>query len=84
MRVIIPTNIALPIRRPRGSTVTFVNQSGTDVFIDSDYSRLNATVAGVPPDGTRLVNAGGQVQITNYPGVMYARAAAITELEVQP
>lgn len=82
--MVIPADRAIAIRRPKGSTVTLVNQSAVNVFIDSDYNRLNASLAGAIPSGTLLAAAGGQVQITDYPGVYYARAAVETTLEVQP
>lgn len=84
MKLIVPADQAVPVDRPVGSTVTFVNQGGTDVYIDSDFQRLNASIAGVAPDGTKLVNGGGQIQITNYPGRYYLRAASNTTIEVQP
>lgn len=84
MRLIVPSDTAIPVRREVGKTVTFINQSATDVYLDSDYQRLNASVEGVAPDGTKLVAAGGQIQITNYPGVYYMRAATRTVIEVQP
>lgn len=84
MKIIVPADIAAPIRRAKGSTVTFVNQSATDVYFDSDYQRLNASVAGSTPDGTKLAANGGQIQATDYPGLLWFRAATQTTIEVQP
>ena len=84
--IIIPADIAFPIRRPPGSTITLVNQSTVDIYIDEDTARLNATVAGVAPNGTRIAAAGGQIIWPGWPasGVLYARSATVTQLEVQP
>jgi hypothetical protein len=83
-RLLIPADRAIPVRRAVGSTVTFVNQKTVDVYLDSDYNRLNAALPGTAPDGTKLAASGGQVQITNYPGVFFLRSATDTEVEVQP
>lgn len=84
MKQVVPSDIAAPVRRTKGSTVTFVNQSATDVYVDSDYQRLNATVQGAAPDGTKLAANGGQLQVTDYPGLLWVRAATQTTIEVQP
>lgn len=84
MLVLVPTDRANLIRRQQGSTVTLVNQSATDVYVDSDPARLNATVAGGTPSGIKLAANGGQVQITDFPGFIYVRAAAETTVDVLP
>jgi hypothetical protein len=81
---IVPIDRSRPIRRAVGSTVTFVNQSAVDVYFDYNPNRLNAALAGVVPDGTKLIAAGGQVQWSQYPGVIFVRAVTLTFLEVQP
>lgn len=78
----------LAIRRPKGSTVTFINQNasgGTDIFLSSDRSQLAVTVSGGTPAGTRLPAGGTVLQWPNFPGVVWVRAAADTAgLEVIP
>lgn len=74
---------AVPLRRRKGSQVTLVNQSATDVFMDTEPNRLNTTNPGVAPSGTKIANSGGQVQFQPYPGEMWFRAATPTTLEVQ-
>ena len=82
---IVPSGPAAPIRRKAGITVTFINQSATDVYIDDEPMRLNQTAAGaVPTGGTKVIANGGQLQISGYKGIMWCRAAANTTLEVQP
>lgn len=84
MLVIVSTDRANLIRRPAGSTVTFVNQSAVDVYVDSDPARLNASVAGGTPSGIKIAATGGQVQISDFPGFIYARAATATTIDVLP
>jgi hypothetical protein len=80
----VTADIPRAIRRPPGTTVTFVNQSATDVYMDADWGRLAQGLQGSVPTGTKIVNGGGQVQWSSYPGVIYVRAASATTLEVQP
>jgi hypothetical protein len=75
---------AAAVRRPAGITITFVNQSATDVYFDREEGRLLKTVAGAVPDGTLLAKNGGQLQWPNFPGVLWFRAATTTTIEVTP
>lgn len=75
---------ARPVRRRVGSTITFVNQSATDVYFDRQEERLNKTKAGSVPDGTLLAKTGGQIQYADFPGVLWFRAATDTTIEVTP
>lgn len=83
---IVSTDRAVAIRRAPNTTVTLINNSATDVYIDTDPSRLNASLPGAVPSGTKLAAAGGQIQIAAFftSGVIYARAAAQVTIEVQP
>lgn len=75
---------AVALRRKAGITVTFVNQSATDVYVDRSADRLNATLTGAVPDGMKIANGGGQLQWPNFPGTLWFRAAAKTSIEVVP
>lgn len=75
---------AVALRRKAGITVTFVNQSATDVYINREPDRLNRSLKGAVPDGTKLVNGGGQLQWPNFPGTLWFRAATKTSIEVVP
>ena len=80
----VPNGAAVPLRRRPGSELTLTNVSGTDVYMDKDPARLNQTAVGVVPQGTRLVNTTGFIQFTEWPGLMWFRAAAATNIEVLP
>jgi len=84
MKLVVPTGYPVPIRRPRGSTVTILNQSATDVYIDTDPNRLAATVAGAVPSGTKIDATTGVIQLIDFPGEYWIRAAAETTVEVTP
>lgn len=84
MKLQVPNDYAVPVRRTPGATVTFINQSAVDVYFDRDPNRLNACLPAAVPDGTKLVAAGGQLQWANFPGTLWFRAAAQTTIEVQP
>jgi hypothetical protein len=83
---IVNADTAVAIRRAPGTTVTLINNSATDVYIDTNPNRLNATLQGVVPSGTKLAATGGQIQIASFfnSGVVYARAVSQTTIEVQP
>jgi len=84
-QVIVDTATAVRVRRAVGIQVTIINPTGSagTVFYDADPNRLNAAVAGTAPSGTPLI-AGAQVQIENFRGEMWFRAAQITFIEVLP
>jgi hypothetical protein len=84
MKLQIPTDYAVPVRRAPGATVTFINQSAVDVYFDRDPNRLNSVKTGDTPDGTKLAANGGQLQWAQFPGTLWFRAAAATTIEVQP
>lgn len=91
MKFFVPIENAVPLRRQKGIQVTIVNQSAVDVYFDFDPQRINGPFIGGVPDGTRIAAfaAGppateGQVQLDNFPGVVWLRAAAATQVEVQP
>lgn len=75
---------AVAIRRAAGITVTFVNQSTVDVYLDKSQERLNRTLVGAVPQGTLLAKNGGQLQWPNFPGVLWSRAATATQIEILP
>jgi hypothetical protein len=84
-QVIVDTATAIRVRRAVGIQVTIINPTGSagTIFFDADPNRLNASAPGVAPSGTPLI-AGAQVQIENFRGEMWFRAAQITFIEVLP
>ena len=72
------------LRRQAGITITFVNQSATDVYFDRQEERLDRTLSGTVPAGTLLAKNGGQLQWPNFPGVLWFRAQTDTSIEVTP
>ena len=83
-KISVPALKAVAVRREAGITITFVNQSATDVYFDRQEERLDRTLAGSVPDGTLLAKNGGQLQWPNFPGVLWFRAASDTSIEVTP
>jgi len=81
---IIPADQACAIRRRKGITITFVNQSTIDVYVDDEPARLNQSAVGAVPSGTKIINGGGELQVSQFKGIIWARAATQTTLEVQP
>jgi hypothetical protein len=81
---LVPAFSPRAIRRAAGSNVTFINNSATPVIFDTDVSRLAVTRPGVTPNGTPIAAAGGQVQFSGYPGIIWVRAIIDTTLDVQP
>jgi hypothetical protein len=79
----VPNGPAVKVERAVGESVLLVNQSGTDVYFDSDVMRMNRTAPGVVPDGTKIAAGGSQV-INSWSVPLYFRAVAATTLEVQP
>ncbi len=75
---------AVALRRKAGITITLVNQSATDVYLDRAPDRLNASVKGAVPAGIKLAKTGGQLQWPNFPGVLWFRAATKTSIDVVP
>jgi len=84
MKLPVPNDNVAVVRRSPGTTVTFINQSAVDVYFDEDPNRLNNCLSGAVPNGTKLVNGGGQLQWANFKGTLYFRAATPTTIEVQP
>lgn len=82
--LVVPAAYAVPLRRKAGTEVTLANQSAVDVYFDRNPMRLNKTAVGVAPEGTRIPNTTGFIQLTEFPGLLWFRAAADTVLEVQP
>jgi hypothetical protein len=82
--LIVSSDIAVKVWRPKGSNVTLINQSGVDVFFDREPSRLNATAPGTVPNGSKLAANGGEKEFDNWPGAMWFRAISNTTIEVQP
>lgn len=78
----------VPIRRPKGSNITFVNQNaggGTDIFLSTDRAQLSSSAPGTTPAGLKIAAGGISLQWPNYPGTIWARAIADTPgLEVLP
>ena len=85
-QVISPKGPAAPIRRKRGITVTIVNQGAVDAFVDDDPMRLNAGIPGslTIANGTKIAASGGQLQISDFKGIIWTRSNSDNTLEVQP
>lgn len=82
--LIVPTESAVPVRRPRGQQLVIVNQSTVNVYFDEEPQRLNASTPLVEPmEGTKLAANGGEYTWTLFPGVMWFRAPTYTQIEVQ-
>lgn len=84
---LVPVENAKPIRRPRNSQVTLINQSATDVFFDFNAARLNSAAVGAVGvnNGTKLVNTNGSIQIDMHErDVIFVRANTATQIDVQP
>ena len=81
-QLVVDSITAVRVRRPIGIQVTLINQSATDVFYDREPNRLNASVAGAVPSGTKLAATTGIVQLENFPGEMWFRSATPTTIEV--
>jgi hypothetical protein len=83
--VTVPTESAIRVSRPEGSTVTFINQSAVNVYMDYEAGRLNSSTPLVEPmNGTKLAANGGEKEFKNFPrGGVWLRAAAYTSIEVQ-
>jgi hypothetical protein len=75
---------AVAYRTKAGVTITLVNQSATDVYLDRVPDRLNRSAIGAVPSGIKLANGGGQLQWPNFPGTLWFRAATKTSIEVVP
>lgn len=84
MLFIVPSGPAAVIRRTKGATVNLVNQTAVDVYFDTDAKRLNASVEGAVPSGTKIAATTGEATWAYFPGEVYVRAATQTTLEVQP
>jgi hypothetical protein len=87
MLFVVPTDRAraLPIKRG-GVTITINNYSAVDVYYDSDPSRLNASVAGAVPNGSKIAANTGTLQIVSPAdnSLIWFRAATQTTIDIQP
>lgn len=83
--VTVPTESAIRVMRPQGSTVTFINQSAINVYMDYEPGRLNSSQPGIEPlNGTKLAANGGEKEFKNFPCTgIWLRAAVYTSIEVQ-
>lgn len=79
---IVKADTPVAIRRKPGSTVTFNNYSAVDVYVSNDRSQLAASLPGVAPSGTKLAATTGSLQVVNFPGVVWARSATDTTIEI--
>lgn len=82
--LLVPSDFAAPIRRQKGIQLTIINQSAVDAYVDDDANRLNNKGPGSIPEGTKIANGGGQIQISDFKGLIWIRAATPTQVEVQP
>jgi hypothetical protein len=84
MRQQIENSRPVPLRYPKGSTVTFINQNAgpspeADIYFSTDRNQLQnwpviiATGVYVPA-GTQLKSGGTVLQYPNFPGLIWARA----------
>ena len=87
-KLICKTDRVVKVDRPKGRTVTFVNNdAANDVYFDTDPAvLLGANVlAGGTPAGTPLVHNGGQLQVADWSEPLYFRAKVDgTAIDVQP
>jgi hypothetical protein len=82
----------VPIDRARsypivkgGVTILLNNQSATDVYYDSNPNRLNATVAGAVPDGSKLAaHTSISIASTQDNSALWFRSATETQIDIQP
>lgn len=91
MQFSVEADRATALRRQKGTQVTIVNQSAVNVYMSDDPQQLNGTAFGVAPNGMLIAAfaagpppTAGQVQIDNFKGVVWLRAAAQTIVEVYP
>lgn len=83
MKILVPNNKAIAVRRKAGTTVTFLNKSANSVYYSREEDQLNTVVAGAVPEGTELA-ATDQLQWPSFPGTVWFRAAVQTTLDVVP
>jgi len=85
----VPTAFSYTYTNPTAglaaSTAAGTSTQGCDVYFDTSAiaSRLNTSLPGTVPDGSRIAAGGGQVQFTNAP-IIWLRAQLQTFLEIQP
>lgn len=85
MKLLIPIDKAIAIRRRAGVTITFINKSANSVYYATEEAQLDTVPAGVAPSGGTPLAAGDQLQWPNFPGTVWFRAAvAGTLLDVLP
>lgn len=86
MLFVVPTDRARPYTVSKGGvTLLLNNQSATDVYFDSDPNRLNSTVAGAVPNGTKLAaNSSTSIASTKDNSMIWFRAATQTQIDIQP
>lgn len=82
--VMVSSDVAIKVWRPKGASVTLINQSTVDVYFDREPGRLNASAPGSTPSGTKLAANGGEKEFRDWPGSMYFRSISNTTIEVQP
>lgn len=86
--LICKSDRVVSVDRPKGSTVTFINNdAANDVYFDTDANTLlgGAVLAGGVPFGTKLAHNGGQLQVANWSSRLYFRAVVDgTAIQVQP
>jgi hypothetical protein len=83
---VVPTDRAraYPIVKG-GVTILLNNQSAVDVYYDSNPNRLNATVAGDVPDGSKLAaHSSLPIASTQDNSAIWFRAATETQIDIQP
>ena len=76
----------VPIRRPQGSTVTFVNQdAANDLWFSADRNELAGGNFLTAQQGLKVAKGGTVLQWPNFPGVVWCRSIVDTQdLEVLP
>lgn len=85
----VKADTPIAIRRPRGKTVTFINQdANVDVFLSEERAVLASNwTTGTGPNagqGTKIPKGGTVFQWPSFPGLVWARAntADTTNFEV--
>jgi hypothetical protein len=85
-RQIVLAALPIPINRPQGSTITFVNQdAANDMWFSGDRNELLGNGWLTNPQGLKVAKGGTVLQWPNFPGVVWVRSTADSgDLEVLP
>lgn len=85
-KVHVPISFPIAIRRRPGAAVSIVNDSASDIVVDTNINVLLAAVTGTQSDG-KVIASGDSYEWTSFPdcGVVWARAVtAAVDVKVEP